>query len=318
VLRATVRLGPEPRTLALPLRGKGIDVAGLVVSPEYKAMQEVWDEREQSQLLVAYGPGRNLSERVTSEYRDLHEDVQRQITLFDPLADVASAEVLLERRERRGPFLGLLKRLLALVLQGVPLSVAPSRDALRFRMGGTTVPASELPDGFRAVVAWLADLCAAWCEKAPDEARDGDPSRIRAIVLIDEIDLHLHPSLQRVLVPRLRSALPDVQWIVTTHSPLVLSSFDRRELILLDAQREGGVRTLDRQILGWSMDEVYSWLMETDPHSAALEERPMDRDLALVLAQSPEVSEQKALENRELRRKLIERLQQRDAKDGEP
>jgi hypothetical protein len=52
------------------------------------------------------------------------------------------------------------------------------------------------------------------------DARDATP----AILLLDEVDAHLHPKWQRTLLPALREALPDVQIIVTSHSPFVISS----------------------------------------------------------------------------------------------
>jgi predicted ATP-binding protein involved in virulence len=149
----------------------------------------------------------------------------------------------------------------------------------------------------------MADLCAIWCEKAPELAANGDPADIQAIVLLDEIDLHLHPSLQRELVPRLRKTFPKVQWIVTTHSPLVLANFDKNEIIALDRDVEGGVRELDRQILGFTSDEVYSWLMGTQPTGAALEEEIRQSDggvgrsaeeLASLMQESPGTNEAEA------------------------
>jgi len=135
-----------------------------------------------------------------------------------------------------------------------------------------SVEAIDLPDGFRSAAAWIADLCSIWCEKAPSLAANGNPADIYGIVLIDEIDLHLHPSLQRALIPRLRKAFPKVQWIVTTHSPLVLANFDVNEIIALDRDSDGNIRELDRQILGFTSDEIYKWLMGTQPTGAAIEE----------------------------------------------
>jgi predicted ATP-binding protein involved in virulence len=98
-----------------------------------------------------------------------------------------------------------------------------------------------------------------------------DPAAIEGIVLIDEVALHLHPALQREIVPRLRAALPRVQWVVSTHSPLVLSGFDSREIVALDREEPDGIRQLDRQIIGFSTDEIVNWLMETPTSSAAME-----------------------------------------------
>lgn len=323
-IRASVQRGVETLEVVLPIGAGRIDLEKAIPDVEQRdKIKAFWDERERDHLLLSYGAGRNLSEYVDSRHGTKSADVKRQMTLFDPLAQVASVEVLLKQTSTHAPILVLLKRLLSVILEGTALAVAPSEESLRFLVDGALVEASELPDGFRATIAWLADLCAAWCAKAPHEAASGDPSQIRAIVLIDEIDLHLHPSLQRVLVPRLRKALPEVQWIVTTHSPLVLSSFDKSELVLLDVKAPGGVRLLDRQILGFTMDEVYEWLMGTEPQSAVLDEiegEPRDTEarLARILAQSPTVSEEKARENEVWRSQLVETMRQKDEENKRP
>jgi hypothetical protein len=72
-----------------------------------------------------------------------------------------------------------------------------------------------------------------------------------------------------------------VQWIVTTHSPLVLANFDVNEIIALDRDRDGNVRELDRQILGFTSDEIYEWLMGTRPMGAAIEEELRKSDEGL-------------------------------------
>ncbi|HVG57021.1 MAG TPA: AAA family ATPase [Hyalangium sp.] len=320
-IRAWVRSGQELMEVALHMGDSGINPSRLEAEPAYAAMRSFWAAREQGHLLLSYGAGRNLSEYRDSRHATKSEDVRRQMTLFDPLTQVAGVEVLLEQGERARQVLAMLKRLLDEVFEGDALSVEHVDDTLRFRVGGATVAATELPDGFRATVAWLADLCAAWHAKAPEEAKDGDPSKIRAIVLIDEIDLHLHAALQRILVPRLRKALPEVQWVVTTHSPLVVSSFDSRELVVLDAGPEGPVkRELDRQILAFSTDEVYRWLMGVPPHSAALDEvKPgngaHEARLTAMLAHSPKVSEAEAEADREWLEKLAQRFAQSRAED---
>ncbi len=88
---------------------------------------------------------------------------------------------------------------------------------------GRVVPFSLLSDGYRNVVSLVADL--AW-RAATLNPFDGADAGIRAVgvVLIDEIDLHLHPSWQRRIVPDLRRAFPQLQFVVTTHSPQVVAS----------------------------------------------------------------------------------------------
>lgn len=304
-IRARVRWGEEMLDLALPLGGShGIDDRRLEAEePHLKKMQAFWDAREQGHLLLSYGAGRNLSRRPQEGDRDKDVEVRRQMTLFDPMTQVEAADVLLKQSESSKPILAMLKRLLEPLLHDTEFALDTEHEKLRFRVGASSVDATELPDGFRATVTWLADLCATWFAKAGDEAKnDADPSKIRGIVLVDEIDLYLHASLQRTIVPRLRKALPLVQWIVTTHSPLVVSSFDRREIVLLELGEQGPQRRmLDRQILGFSSDEVYEYLMGIPPRSSALDE-PLEGDRAgarrvEILAQSPEVNEEQAKDN---------------------
>ena len=314
-IRATVRLGGEQYELGLQLGERGVYRDHLDQDAAYSKMRDIWREREKDHLLLSYGPGRNLSEHLDARHDGKAEEVRRQMTLFDPLTQVAGAEALLEAREETKVIWLLLHRLLARVLEGTTVTLDADRSSPRFRIGSVTMSAVDLPDGFRATIALLADICATWHKKAPDEARGGDPSRIRGIVLVDEIDLHLHPSLQRVIIPRLRGALPEVQWIVTTHSPLIIGSFDRQEIVALEAHPEHGVslrEPLDRQVLGFTADEIYRWLMDVKPHSAAMETHfgngpEAHARKALLFAQSPTVSEEEARANREYRRTLAER-----------
>ncbi len=315
-LSATISEGPNHHTLYLPISEHGIDEEKLRKHPDADAMEELW-RRLGAQLLVSYGATRNLSYHRDTRYADSSREVQRQMTLFDPLTQIAAVDVLLQGGEFARPILRTLKGLLERVLQDneLGLTVDLGRDRVVFRAQGAELEAIDLPDGFRALVAWLADLCTAWHQTVSGNgAVSFSPDEITGIVLLDEIDLHLHPALQRSLVPRLRAALPNIQWVVTTHSPLVLSSFDRNELVLLDPGSEGGIRRLDRQILGFSSDQVYRWLMDTSPHSSVIETKlgqGDDRDVAVLLYQSEERDEAEAEQALDRRRERIARLRQR-------
>ncbi|MCP4686454.1 MAG: AAA family ATPase, partial [Desulfobacterales bacterium] len=276
-----------------------------------REMRKSWDEMKKK-VILSYGATRNLTLRRDRRHENLSSRVRRQITLFDPLAQLASAEALMLEHSENGPFLNLFQELLRRVFEReIGFDIMGGR--IRFTVEEEPVEAIDLPDGFRSSVAWLADLCDIWCKKFPDVAGNGAPGDIEAIILIDEIDLHLHPSLQRTLVPRLREALPRVQWIATTHSPLVLSSFDSSEIVALDRGEPDGQRRLDRQILGFTTDQIYNWLMETPATSAAMEARlreaddseASDEEIARLLEMSPDVDEAEA---RDRVRRLASRL----------
>jgi predicted ATPase len=289
-IQLTLSKGKEIRTCSVQIDEKGLlrsNAPNLLEGP----------------LALGYGATRNLGAEQDSPFKNMSRAAQRMIGLFYPLAQLASAEVLLSDRRRSPALLSLFTRLVREIFEQEIVVVRSEASALRFEvMGKDRIDAMDLPDGFRSSAAWLADLCATWCEQQTDPELQADPKSIEAIVLIDEIDLHLHPTLQRALVPRLRKALPKVQWIVTTHSPLVLANFDVNEIIALDRNEAGHVRFLDRQIMAFSTDQIYDWLMGTRPTGVAIENVIRDADegkadpdrVATLMRTSPETSEANA------------------------
>ena len=238
------------------------------------------------------------------------------MTLFDPSAQIADFDLLLDSNSQTTPAYETFKLLVPMLLDEAEVGqITFVPDAgIRFQGFETDFQAMDLADGFRSTLAWIADLCVAWHETGP--SRSIDPQDIEGIVLIDEIDLHLHATLQRRLVPALRKALPNVQFIVSTHSPLVLSCFDRHEIVVLDRTAEGGIRQLDRQLFGMSMDHIYQWLMGTTPGSPVMDsvmEREDPSTIANLLVQSPSLNQQEAEAQAEQRKAFLERL-----KNGPP
>jgi hypothetical protein len=261
-------------------------------------------------VLASYGATRNLSSRSESDFeQSWSPDLRRQTTLFNPLSQLTAAEVLLGKASADPSFMPLFQKIIHAIFAG-ELQAGSDDSGIRFAVSeGEHIDALDLPDGYRSSAAWIADLCAIWCDKAPEIAAKGDPADMQGIVLIDEIDLHLHPSLQRRLVTQLRKLMPKVQWIVTTHSPLILANFDSNEIIALE---HGKLRELDRQILGFTSDQIYEWLMGTTPSGEAIEqvlEKDEDDDeIAELLDMSPQVSESEAKARVKELKRNIERL----------
>ncbi len=96
----------------------------------------------------------------------------------------------------------------------------------------------ELSDGYQAMFAIVLEILT---QAALATHRVPDPTSLEAVILIDEIEAHLHPRWQRSVVPLLREILPRCQFIVTTHSPLVVGSADLGEVVILDIGEDGAV-----------------------------------------------------------------------------
>ena len=94
---------------------------------------------------------------------------------------------------------------------------------------GHAAPWSDLSDGYHVFIALVADIARRAVMLNEFDGAEA-PAKVEGVVLIDEIDLHLHPRWQREALPRLRDAFPKLQLIVTTHSPQVLSSAENRQV----------------------------------------------------------------------------------------
>lgn len=95
------------------------------------------------------------------------------------------------------------------------------------------LPVSLLSDGVQAIVALTADL--AWrCTKLNPHFKADACKQTLGIVLIDEIDLHLHPAWQQSVLHRLQTVFPKIQFIITTHSPQVISTVDSACIRIVD------------------------------------------------------------------------------------
>jgi predicted ATP-binding protein involved in virulence len=96
---------------------------------------------------------------------------------------------------------------------------------------GRSLKLEQLSDGERMLLLVVSDLARRLSMANPGPH---DPLQGKGIVLIDEIDLHLHPQWQREVVPSLRRVFPNCQFIITTHSPQVLSNIERENILILE------------------------------------------------------------------------------------
>lgn len=106
------------------------------------------------------------------------------------------------------------------------------------------LPATWLSHGYQSTIAWVADLIghALW-----DAGRPLSLDELRGLVLIDELDLHLHPTWQLHLIDTLRRTFKNIQFVVSTHSPMLLSGFRRHEIVLLQRTAEGHIEATQPQ-----------------------------------------------------------------------
>lgn len=122
---------------------------------------------------------------------------------------------------------------------------------------GRKLPFKYLSDGVRNMLAMVADI-AFRCAILNPQFKEEAAQKTQGIVLVDELDLHLHPSWQKKVVESLKEAFPQVQFIVTTHSPLILSTVQDRIITIVD-----GKAYYPPTIYGRTANEVLKNAMDT-------------------------------------------------------
>jgi predicted ATP-binding protein involved in virulence len=108
---------------------------------------------------------------------------------------------------------------------------------VRVRRNGVTVSLDVLPDGLKSIVSWIADLLMRldripWINNTPVLERN-------FLLLLDEIDIHLHPTWQRNVLPIVQKMFPKAQIIASTHSPFVVASVEDAQVIALQLDENG-------------------------------------------------------------------------------
>jgi AAA15 family ATPase/GTPase len=125
---------------------------------------------------------------------------------------------------------------------------------------GKKMPLRDLADGYKTTFLWITDLLG-WAVSFYPKTQKS--SSIKGIVLVDEIEQHLHPKWQEEIIKQLKTQFPQVQFITTTHSPLVASSFgtltqkdiDKRILLSLSTKKGVTGKELPRMV-GWRVDQT--------------------------------------------------------------
>lgn len=154
---------------------------------------------------------------------------------FDRLVRWMRSEEDLENQERvtrrdldfELPSLGAVRRACRSVLGpefgDVRIDRSSRKTALTTQKGAVRLMASQLSDGERSLLGLAANLAR---RLVPLTKTGSGPVDAEAIVLVDEVELHLHPTWQETVLPRLLKTFPNIQVVATTHSPSVLASVD--------------------------------------------------------------------------------------------
>ena len=136
---------------------------------------------------------------------------------------------------------------------------------------GRVYPLDHLSDGQRTTLTLVGDLAVRAARLNPhlgDEAIQQTPG----VVLIDELEMHLHPTWQRHIVDDLNRVFPNIQFVATTHSPQVISEIDDGKILLLE-RTASGIEVNEEEAYGLDSNWVLQHIMKVSPRPQEIEEQ---------------------------------------------
>jgi predicted ATP-binding protein involved in virulence len=159
---------------------------------------------------------------------------------------------------------------------------------------------SALSDGVRNMIALIADI-AHRCARLNPHLNEEAARQTSGVLLIDEVDMHLHPRWQQLVVDLLRKAFPALQIMLSTHSPHVLSTVNKESIRVIRLQDgNSSIQTPILQTRGVMSADVLATIMGVDPVPQIEEASWLSRYRAFI-----EDGEGESREAEELRAKLI-------------
>ncbi len=212
-------------------------------------------ERHSFDLLSAYSDsltgGANF--RAFFEWFREREDLENENRKY--------AELLIKPEGFQFPDLQLEAVRAALLLfmpEFINLTVRRNPLRMEVEKNGKPLTVNQLSDGEKCLMALVGDLARRMSIANP--ARE-NPLEGEGVILIDEIDLHLHPKWQRMIIPKLLEVFPNAQFIISTHSPHVITQVQPESLFLLKQTASGIVAEQPTESYGKSVERILEDLM---------------------------------------------------------
>lgn len=213
------------------------------------ALDDALKHSRRSYFIMGYGvtrrPALGAKEFSNVAERGGHSSSRARAlaTMFTPDATLVSFEQWAMDLDYTGgkAASATLKQAMAKLLPGMKFDrIDRKRRELLFRTVDGVIPFQQLSDGYQNVANWCGDMLYRITTTFEDYK---SPLKTRGLLLIDELDLHLHPVWQRRLMEFLRSALPQMQIVATSHSPMIAQQLREGELYVVErpGPRKGAV-----------------------------------------------------------------------------
>ncbi len=286
------------------------EINHLVVEQGHSSIKNIYFNDENYNALgdflcFAYGASRKMgkstftNEKYSTASVSLFDDeaplinVEEFFMRADYDAKTSKSRTSFEQREK-------VKKLLIDILPEVTdLRISKSYRIGRFVEVKTPfgwVRVSEMSLGYKSLIAWIVDFASRMYHYHREKE---NPFAEPAVVLIDEIDLHLHPKWQRKVLRYLSKKFPNTQFIATAHSPLIVQAAENANLVLLKRRGNQVLIHNDPNIIkNWRIDQILtSDLFGLSSSRSEVAERMMSERRKILEKSSLNASDKKKLES---------------------
>jgi predicted ATP-binding protein involved in virulence len=190
---------------------------------------------------------------------------------FREREDIENEERAQGKLDFKDPQLEAVRTAVAALLQGFSnLRIERKRRRMTVQKDDGILDVTQLSSGEKALLTLVSDLARRLSIVNP---RSANPRLEEGVVLIDEVDLHLHPRWQRMLLPSLERTFPNCQFIVTTHSPQVISEVKPECIYLLERKDGETVARRPESSFGLDSNRILEDLMGVDERPKRIKEQ---------------------------------------------
>lgn len=220
-------------------------------------------------LVLYYGTDRIIREvpkrghirnfEVTDALRNCFDNVNYFRDFYDWFKTEEDVELrrMRENHDYKNFKLNCVRTALERTIKGyhnLRIELNPSRMILT-NDDGTDLEIEQLSGGYKAVLSVVADIAKRLAIANPNSE---NPLEEEAVILIDELDLHLHPKWQKTIVEDLKRTFPNCQFIISTHSPFVIQTLSANEVYDIGAMCYAGEQG---NYNGWSIEAIQEQMM---------------------------------------------------------
>lgn len=282
----------------------------VIVDGQVEINKHLYFKEFSNVFLLSYGASRRMSKN-----QNLRSSISRfSSSLFDDSIELINAEEwflqkslksLIAEKDTRKKYLNefdVVKKLLVDILPDIedirikPVNEENSKIMLEVKSTSTWINLRNLSFGYQTITALIVDIASNMMENYSESKK---PLSEPVVILIDEIDLHLHPKWQRTVIEKLSYHFPKAQFIVTAHSPLIVQAAEDVNANIVVCRKEGDKVVIDNDIesvKGWRVDQILtSDLFDVESSRSKVTQELVDEYVLLKGKSSLDANENKKL-----------------------